>query len=282
MKFRKLLLCMFAGMFLAGFANIYTYAAEEGNVVTEENTINHEVDTVIAASNTVADLATAADITDESTHVTESADKEEETADISETTDTSEETEETAQEAIVEESEEDKEATKETTSTETTKKSNKKTTTTETTKETAKKATTKKATTKKETVNYTKAELRLLSALIYCEANGETYNGKLAVAIVVMNRVRSSAFPDSVKGVIYQKYQFGPVSNGALDKQLAAYDAGKYTNSYELACIKAAKAALNGTKSITVSGKTKDFSKFLFFSGRLRNATFTLGNHQFK
>lgn len=278
MKFRKLLLCMFAGMFLAGFANIYTYAAEEGNVVTEENTINHEVDTVIAASNTVADLATAADITDESTHVTESADKEEETADISETTDTSEET---AQEAIVEESEEDKEVTKETTSTETTKKSNKKTTTTETTKETTKE-TAKKATTKKETVNYTKAELRLLSALIYCEANGETYNGKLAVAIVVMNRVRSSAFPDSVKGVIYQKYQFGPVSNGALDKQLAAYDAGKYTNSYELACIKAAKAALNGTKSITVSGKTKDFSKFLFFSGRLRNATFTLGNHQFK
>ena len=45
--------------------------------------------------------------------------------------------------------------------------------------------------------NYTKADLRLLSALIYCEAQGESYNGKLAVGIVVMNRVRSGAFPDT-------------------------------------------------------------------------------------
>lgn len=129
---------------------------------------------------------------------------------------------------------------------------------------------------------YTKSELRLLSALIYCESQGESYNGKLAVGIVVMNRKRSSLFPNTVKGVIYQKYQFSPVTNGTLNKALSEYDKGNFTSTAEKASIKAAKAALNGAKSITVSGTKKGFSKYLFFSGRLKGYTFQYQNHQFK
>jgi len=129
---------------------------------------------------------------------------------------------------------------------------------------------------------YTKDELRLLSALIYCEANGESYQGKLAVGIVVMNRKRSGAFPDTVEGVIYQKCQFGPASNGSLDSALSEYDKGKFTSTLEKNCIKAAKEALNGTKYITVNDTKKNMSKYLFFSVTLRGHTFELGNHKFK
>lgn len=57
-------------------------------------------------------------------------------------------------------------------------------------------------------------DLALLAALIECEAGGESYEGKLAVGSVVMNRVRSSRFPNSVVEVIYQKGQFSPVASG--------------------------------------------------------------------
>ncbi|MFU0828718.1 MAG: hypothetical protein ACFWTJ_14535 [Lachnoclostridium sp.] len=97
-----------------------------------------------------------------------------------------------------------------------------------------------------------------------------------------MNRVRSKAYPDTVKGVIYQKYQFGPASNGALSKALARYDKGRFTSGSEKDCIKAAKEALSGVTTITVNGKKIDFSKYLYFSGYLKGCTFTLGNHEFK
>jgi N-acetylmuramoyl-L-alanine amidase len=135
---------------------------------------------------------------------------------------------------------------------------------------------------KESDAKYTKADLRLLSALVYCEAQAESYNGKLAVAIVVMNRVRSNQFPNTVKDVIYQRHQFSPATNGTLKKALAAYDNGKFTSASEKECIKAAKAALSGVKSITVKGETKDFSKYLYFSGRLKGHTFALQHHQFK
>jgi spore germination cell wall hydrolase CwlJ-like protein len=130
--------------------------------------------------------------------------------------------------------------------------------------------------------SYTKSELRLLSALIYCEAQSESYEGKLAVGIVVMNRKRSDLFPNSVKGVIYQKYQFGPVRSGKLDKALAEYDNGKFTSAAEKECIKAAKKALSGTKKISIDGKKVNFGKFLYFSGKIKGYTYQLENHQFK
>ena len=60
------------------------------------------------------------------------------------------------------------------------------------------------------------SDQELLAALIYCEAGGEPYDGQVAVGCVVMNRVRSSSFPNTVSGVIYQSGQFSPVASGRL------------------------------------------------------------------
>ena len=133
-----------------------------------------------------------------------------------------------------------------------------------------------------EEASYTKADVRLLSALIYCEANSERYTGKLAVGIVVVNRMKSSLFPDTVKGVIYQKYQFGPATNGTLKKALSEYDKGDFTSTSEKHCIHAAKSALAGRRTITVSSSQKSFGKYLFFCAVLHNYTYRIGNHKFK
>ena len=141
---------------------------------------------------------------------------------------------------------------------------------------------TKKTTKKKATKKYTNAELRLMSSLIYCEANGEPYAGKLAVGIVVMNRKSSKSFPNTLKGVIYQKYQFGPARNGSLKRALKEYDAGRFTSSSEKACIKAAKAALNGEKKVTYKSKTYNMKSYYFFSTYVKGKRLTIKNHQFK
>ncbi len=274
MKFRKLLLCMLAGIFLAGFANIYTYAAEEDqNIATTADTTKETAEVPSTEADTDKTAVTENTVTEDS--------KQEDTV-----KDTATEAADAAAVTEDKEAQTDKTAETEKKTTKTTEKAAVKKSTTKAAKKTTAKTTTKvaakKTAEKKATVNYSKADLRLLSALIYCEAGGEGYNGKLAVGIVVMNRVRASAFPDSVKSVIYQKYQFGPVRNGALNKALSEYDAGKFTSSREKECVKAAKEALSGVKSITVSGKSKNFGSYLFFSGRLSGSTYKLGNHQFK
>lgn len=142
------------------------------------------------------------------------------------------------------------------------------------------KATEKKA--EKKADSYTKAELRLLSALIFCEAGGQPYAGKLAVGIVVVNRMESKVFPDTLKGVVYQKYQFGPARNGSLARALREYDNGNFSSDNEKACIKAAKEALSGEKSVNYKGKTINMKSYLFFSGYVSNARLKIAGHQFK
>ena len=61
------------------------------------------------------------------------------------------------------------------------------------------------------------SDLNLLSRLVYGEARGEPYTGQVAVAAVVLNRVRSSSFPNTVAGVIYQKGAFDVVSDGQIN-----------------------------------------------------------------
>ena len=61
-------------------------------------------------------------------------------------------------------------------------------------------------------VTFAEGDLYLLANLIYCEAGAEPYDGKVAVGSVVINRVLSSAYPDTVVGVIYQSRQFSPVA----------------------------------------------------------------------
>lgn len=86
-------------------------------------------------------------------------------------------------------------------------------------------------------------EQSLLAALIYCEAGGEPYEGQVAVGAVVLNRVRSGSFPNSIREVIYQSGQFGPAITGKLERVIAA---GKTTSS----CYQAAADAIAGSNPI--------------------------------
>lgn len=147
-------------------------------------------------------------------------------------------------------------------------------------KKTTEKKTTKKTTKKK--ASYTKAELRLMASIINCEAGGESYQGKLAVGIVIMNRIKSKSFPNTLKKVIYQKYQFSPVRNGSLKKKLSQYDRGKTSSAQWKSCISAAKKTLSGQTTIKIGGKTKSMKGYKFFSVRLPGAKFKLGGHRFK
>lgn len=78
------------------------------------------------------------------------------------------------------------------------------------------------------------SDLYLLSCCIYGEARGESYTGKVAVAAVILNRVKSSSFPNSISGVIYQSGAFTCVSDGQIN--LGTNDE----------CTRAAQDALNG------------------------------------
>ena len=61
------------------------------------------------------------------------------------------------------------------------------------------------------------SDLNLLARLVYAEARGEPYTGHVAVAAVVLNRVKNSSFPNSVAGVIYQKGAFSVVDDGQIN-----------------------------------------------------------------
>ena len=65
--------------------------------------------------------------------------------------------------------------------------------------------------------NSNSSNLNLLSRLVYGEARGEPYSGQVAVAAVVLNRVKSSSFPNTVSGVIYQSGAFDVVSDGQIN-----------------------------------------------------------------
>lgn len=82
-------------------------------------------------------------------------------------------------------------------------------------------------------------ELTLLAAIIYCEAGAEPYEGQVAVGAVVMNRVRSGAYPSSIYNVIYQNGQFTPAGSGKLASVIAS-------GSVSSSCYSAAQEALNG------------------------------------
>lgn len=64
----------------------------------------------------------------------------------------------------------------------------------------------------------TEEEKNLLARLVHAEAKGEPFEGKVAVAAVVLNRVEHKHFPDSIREVIYERNAFEPVSNGSINK----------------------------------------------------------------
>lgn len=65
-------------------------------------------------------------------------------------------------------------------------------------------------------VTYTEKEIQLMTRLVCAEAGGEPYAGQVAVASVVLNRVKSGKFPNSVRGVIFQPLAFESVQNGLI------------------------------------------------------------------
>ena len=96
-----------------------------------------------------------------------------------------------------------------------------------------------------EKVPYAQADgdLRRLASIIYCEARGEPYEGQVAVATVVMNRVESTRFPNTVEEVIAQPNQFTPYGMGLYAIALAKDD-------MQQSCIDAAREVLeNGVRS---------------------------------
>lgn len=60
-------------------------------------------------------------------------------------------------------------------------------------------------------------DLNLLSKVVYSESRGEPYTGQVAVAAIVLNRVKSSSFPNTVAGVVYQAGAFDAVSDGQIN-----------------------------------------------------------------
>ncbi len=92
-------------------------------------------------------------------------------------------------------------------------------------------------------VTSTEDDRYLLANLIYCEAGGEPYEGQVAVGAVVINRVLSSVYPNSLSGVIYQNRQFQPVSTGRLALALAE-------NRATARCYQAADEAMSGVTNV--------------------------------
>ena len=117
------------------------------------------------------------------------------------------------------------------------------------------------------------ADKELIAKLVYAEAKGEPYAGKVAVATVVLNRVASPEFPNTIREVIYQKagghYAFTPVQNGAINE---APDAASRAAVNEALAFRG-----QGNGSLFFYNPKTAVSKWVFS----REVTVTIGNHRF-
>ncbi len=116
---------------------------------------------------------------------------------------------------------------------------------------------------------YSDSDVALLARLIYGEARGESYVGQVAVGAVVMNRIKSASFPNTMAGVIYQSYAFTAVNDGQIN--LTPNATAK----------KAAQDAMNGWDptygAIYYYNPAIATSSWIFS----RKTTVTIGNHVF-
>ena len=90
---------------------------------------------------------------------------------------------------------------------------------------------------------YVRANQELLASIIYCEAGNQPYEGQVAVGAVIMNRVKSGSYPNSIEEVIYQSGQFGPAATGWLNRV-------RSSKGYSQTALQAAGDALNGSNPI--------------------------------
>ncbi len=126
-------------------------------------------------------------------------------------------------------------------------------------------------------VEFGEDDVKMLANLIYCEARGESYDGKLAVASVVVNRILSSKFPDTMAGVIYQKNQFEPVASTRNSfVEALAYDKAANVDG----CYQAAQEAMSGITNVTNCVFFQTIA-YLERVDRLDVIRYTIGNHGF-
>ena len=90
---------------------------------------------------------------------------------------------------------------------------------------------------------YVRANQELLASIIYCEAGNQPYEGQVAVGAVIMNRVKSGSYPNSIEEVIYQSGQCGPAATGWLNRV-------RSSKGYSQTALQAAVDALNGSNPI--------------------------------
>lgn len=90
---------------------------------------------------------------------------------------------------------------------------------------------------------YVRQNHELMASIIFCEAGNQSYEGQVAVGAVIMNRVKSGTFPNTIEGVIYQSGQFSPVATGWLNKV-------RNSAGYTQTAMQAAIDALNGSNPI--------------------------------
>lgn len=116
-------------------------------------------------------------------------------------------------------------------------------------------------------IQFEESDRKLLANLIYCEAGGEPYEGQVAVGAVVINRMLSGVFPDTMVGVIYARRQFSPVASGRLALALANDRATEN-------CYRAADEAMSGRTNV---------SDCLFFRTPIDGITprYRIGGHIF-
>ena len=128
-------------------------------------------------------------------------------------------------------------------------------------------------------VTFGPEDKKMLANLIYCEARGESYAGKLAVGSVVVNRILSSKYPNTMEGVIYQKSQFAPVTSTknsfieALAMDKASWPGGA-------GCYKAAEEAMSGITNVENCLYFQTIS-YLQQVDRLHVVRYVIGNHGF-
>ncbi len=113
---------------------------------------------------------------------------------------------------------------------------------------------------------YTSSDLYLLAKAIYAEGRGESYTGQVAIGAVIINRVKSASFPNSISGVIYQSGAFTAVTDGQinLEPNQTAYNAARdamngwdptYGCLYYYNPAVATSSWIFGRKTVTVIGK---------------------------
>ena len=102
-------------------------------------------------------------------------------------------------------------------------------------------------------LNLSQAEMDMLTAMIYCEARGESYEGQLAVGYVIVNRVRSTKFQNTLEGVLSAPRQFEPYGTGRYQTVLAAYweglDGYIHKSSWD-SCQRAAMVCVNSDSNV--------------------------------